>query len=144
MDDDQRVAVKTYVPSYQKDLWVDHADELDMSQSEFVRTMVQAGRRDFDVPGVGSETHDGGTTDQDDTTGDGDAVANGGVAPRDRFDERIVDVLERDGAKDWEELTNELIDDIEADVDAAIERLQEANRIRYSGRDGGYVLTNHD
>jgi len=46
MSDDRR-SVKTYVPEDQKAIWQDHADDLGMSQSEFVRTMVQAGRRGF-------------------------------------------------------------------------------------------------
>ncbi|MDZ7701745.1 MAG: DUF5805 domain-containing protein [Halobacteriales archaeon] len=48
MSADERVGVKTSVPRYQKEAWTEHADALDMSQSEFVRTMVQAGRRGFE------------------------------------------------------------------------------------------------
>ncbi|MFT4957036.1 MAG: hypothetical protein ACI9EZ_000344, partial [Halobacteriales archaeon] len=46
--DTERSVVKTYVPAYQKALWQRQAETLEMSQSEFVRTMVQAGRRGFD------------------------------------------------------------------------------------------------
>ena len=46
-EDTSRTQVRTYVPAYQKSEWESHADELDMSQSEFVRTMVQAGRTRF-------------------------------------------------------------------------------------------------
>ncbi len=49
-DSTERAVVRTYVPAYQKAHWQDHADELDMSQSEFVRTMVQAGRSGFEPP----------------------------------------------------------------------------------------------
>lgn len=45
--------VKTRVPAYQKAEWVAQAEELGMSLSEFVRTMVQAGRSGFE--GVGRE-----------------------------------------------------------------------------------------
>ncbi|WP_182013674.1 DUF5805 domain-containing protein [Haloquadratum walsbyi] len=45
-----RTSVMTYVSPAQKQEWVTHAETLNMSQSEFVRTMVQAGRRDFTVP----------------------------------------------------------------------------------------------
>ena len=49
-DGEERTSVRTYVPEYQKEAWAAHADELDMSQSEFVRTMVQAGRSGFEPP----------------------------------------------------------------------------------------------
>ena len=45
--DTSRVVVQTYVPAYQREEWDDHAEALDMNRSEFVRTMVQAGRRGF-------------------------------------------------------------------------------------------------
>ena len=45
--DTVRTSVRTYLPEYQKAKWEEHAEELGMSRSEFVRTMVQAGRRGF-------------------------------------------------------------------------------------------------
>ena len=42
---DERKVVKAYVPAYQKERWQEHADELGMNQSEFVKCMIQAGRR---------------------------------------------------------------------------------------------------
>lgn len=125
----ERTSVKTYVPKYQKDEWARHAEELEMSQSEFIRTMVQAGRCDFHVPSM-NESEPGSekstSTDADD------------------FEDRILAVLEREGVLDWDGLVDRLIDDVEDDVDAALSRLQDENRIRYSGRDGGYVLTNDE
>ncbi|ELY62231.1 DUF5805 domain-containing protein [Natronolimnohabitans innermongolicus] len=124
----EKTYVKTYVPTSQKDEWATHADELDMSQSEFVRTMVQAGRRDFQIPsmnGTQSTVDNAGTTDDD-------------------FEDRILAVIEREGVLDWDGLVDRLIDDVEDDVDAALGRLQDENRIRYSGREGGYVLTNDE
>lgn len=44
----ERVHVKTTVPKLQKEQWVEDAETLEMSQSEFVRTMVQAGRSAID------------------------------------------------------------------------------------------------
>ena len=58
MSDDRR-SVKTYVPAEQKDRWQEHADELGMSQSEFVRTMVQAGRRGFSLSDSGKAAEPG-------------------------------------------------------------------------------------
>lgn len=127
MSGDDRVSVKTYIPQYQKEKWADHADELDMSLSEFIRTMVQAGREDFEIPSA-----DGGEGVRDDDTDD------------ESFDERIVAILEREGPLDWDELVDRLIADVEGDLDAALGRLQEDNRVRYSGRTGGYVLNSHE
>ena len=41
----ERKVVKTYVPAPQKAEWVEHAESLDMTQAEFIRCMVQAGRQ---------------------------------------------------------------------------------------------------
>lgn len=130
---DDRVTVKTYVPRYQKEAWQDHADELEMSQSEFVRTMVQAGRTDFDVPA--SEDR------PDERNADGSAESANETSD---FSDRILEVLERDGVHDWDELVDALIDDVEDDLDAALQELQDENLVRYSGRDGGYVVTDDE
>jgi len=120
-DETERTVVKTYVPADQKETWADHADRLDMSQSEFVRTMVQAGRRGFDPDPVegGSDGSDPG----------GDAL-----------EDRVLRLLREDGALDWEDLVAALTEDVESQVDDALETLQAQDLVRYSGRDGGYVL----
>jgi len=51
----ERSTVMTYVPAYQKAEWKEHAAELGMSQAEYVRTMVQSGRKGFEFD---SETGD--------------------------------------------------------------------------------------
>lgn len=141
MSEDDRVAVKTYVPRYQKERWCDHADELEMSQSEFVRMMVQAGRQAFDIPST-----PGGEADT--RPGSGDDHDTAGTRPRnvgdEEFDDRILAVLDRQGPLGWDGLVDALIDDVEAELDATIQHLQDENLVRYSGRDGGYVLTNDE
>ena len=130
---DERVAVKTYVPAFQKETWQRHADELEMSQSEFVRTMVQAGRRDYDVR---SSELSGATHETQETQG----PSSGDSGGEDGFGDRILEALEREGVLDWDALVDALIDDVEADLDAELQRLQDENMVRYSGRDGGYVV----
>jgi len=120
--DTERAAVKTYVPAYQKAEWQAHAEDLDMTQSEFVRTMVQAGRREFDLDPV--EAEDSGS----DPGGQG-------------VEERVLAILDSAGALDWDDLLDELSADIEARLDDALDELQSENRVKYSGRDGGYTLT---
>ncbi|RZV08258.1 hypothetical protein BDK88_3225 [Natrinema hispanicum] len=129
MATDDRTTVKTYVPRYQKEKWTEHADKLEMSQSEFVRTMVQAGRCDFDVPSIDSRVVD---ADESPESNDDD------------FRERILALLDREDVLDWDELIEHLIDDIEDDVDAALGQLQDDNLVRYSGREGGYIRTSNE
>lgn len=123
MTDDRR-SVKTYVPAYQKSEWERHADDLGMSQSEFVRTMVQAGRRGF-------------TLTEDTTPVEGQST---GENPGDNgLESRIETVLE-DGPTAWEDLLAEISADLETRLEESLEALQEQNRVRYNGREGGYTL----
>ncbi|WP_435358125.1 DUF5805 domain-containing protein [Haloarchaeobius sp. DFWS5] len=134
--DTTRSVVKTYVPAYQKDHWTDHADELDMSQSEFVRTMVQAGRQKFGLP----ESPDNGSTEGKTESISGDSERDGDTGGA--MQQRVVSTLQSaEGAKSWEELLADVSDDVEARLDDALADLQSTGSVRYSGRDGGYVLT---
>ena len=119
--DTSRKSVKAYVPAYQKAEWQAHADDLDMSQSEFVRTMVQAGRRGFE-PG----REEPASPDEN----------PGGNA----LETRVLELLSTD-TYSWDELLEAVSDDIESRLDETLEELQATNRIRYSGRHGGYTLT---
>jgi hypothetical protein len=119
--DTDRTVVKTYVPAYQKQTWTEHADRLGMSQSEFIRTMVQAGRRDFEL-------------DPEEPGSDGSNP--GGNA----LEDRVLAALRDRGALDWEELVDALTDDLEDRLEAAMDELQRDDLVRYSGRAGGYDL----
>jgi hypothetical protein len=122
-EETDRVRVVTYVPAQQKTEWQEHADELDMSQAEFVRTMVQAGRKGF--------TLDSGTVVE---------TGSDSVDPRgDDLETRVLDVLESNGSRSWEQLVDTLSTDLEERLDACLEELQANNQIRYSGRNGGYT-----
>jgi hypothetical protein len=119
--DTERKVVKTYVPASQKAQWREHADELGMSQSEFVRLMIQAGRRDFALDSESGQERSGDET------------------PRvDDLEDRVLDVLDV-GHCSWEELIEALTEDIEERLETTLQHLQRENRIRYSGRHGGYT-----
>jgi len=120
----ERRAVKTYVPASQKTEWERHADELGMSQSEFVKTMVQAGRHGFTVEEPSSPVE--GDREGSNPRGDG-------------LETRVERILE-DGPRSWDDLIGEVQGDLEDRLDAALDSLQDRNRVRYSGRDGGYTL----
>lgn len=124
--DTTRKAVKTFVPAYQKEEWKRHADELDMSQSEFVRTMVQAGRRDFDIE-----------TAESDSDPESDA---GGASDGEELADHVLSVLSASEYLSWGELVDELTNNIEDRLEESLQRLQSENRIQYSGRRDGYTL----
>lgn len=124
MSDDRR-SVKTYVPADQKDRWQDHADELGMSQSEFVRTMVQAGRRGFSL----SDSENPVEPDPSGSDPGGDSL------------EARVEAALADGPLSWEALTEAVVGDFEDQLEDALDALQDRNRVRYNGRKGGYTLT---
>jgi len=126
--DDDRSSIMTYIPQYQKEIWVEHAAALGMSQSEFVRSMVQAGRRDFPVESLvnlPSESADSTREDVD-------------------LQERVTALLEEAEVMDWNELLAEVRGDIETELETALASLQSKNQIRYDGRQGGYVSINDE
>ncbi len=135
--DTSRTSVKTYVPAYQKTQWKAHADELGMSQSEFVRTMVQAGRRGF---GASPEelqeppNAEPGTTEQTDSAAQQPAETGA-------LGDRVLTLLEREGTLSWDDLVEALTDDIEERLDDTMAELQDESKVRYSGRHGGYTLS---
>jgi len=116
------VPVKTYVPPYQKERWQEHADRLGMSQSEFVRTMVQAGRRDFEIP------------EQPSTEEPAEGESSG-------LEPRVKDALNVEEHRSWDALLDEVTDGVEDQLEETLNELQEANVVQYSGRHGGYTLT---
>ncbi|MES3517096.1 MAG: DUF5805 domain-containing protein [Natronomonas sp.] len=115
----ERVSVQTYVSSSQRAVWQEEAEEMGMTQAEYVRTMVQAGRRSFDLTGEKTRSTDA-TPGVDDRKG------------------RVLECLSREEYTEWDELREELVGDIEAELDTTLEELQSEGAVSYSGRHGGY------
>lgn len=132
-DGSERTVVRTYVPAYQKSEWRGHADELDMSQSEFVRTMVQAGRSGFEPS---EQATSGGEPDSTAVEPPSPDATPGGQG----LEERVLETLADGGHYDWDELLTELTDDIEQRLEETLQELQSSGQVSYSGRHGGYVL----
>lgn len=128
--DTETVQVKTRIPKYQKAEWNAAADRLGMSQSEFVRTMVQAGRNGFEGPENGEKTSNPVETHPDHSSPGG-----GGL------ETRVQSTLAEEGVMSWDQLVGELSGDFEDRLEDAIADLEAAGVVRYSPRDGGYVLT---
>ncbi len=119
--DDERVAAKTYVPAYQRETWRDHADDLGMSLSEFLRTMTQAGRRGFVEESA-------------------EPASEGATPGVDGLETLVLDTV-GSGYASWEDLLDAATGDVETRLDETLSRLQDEGRLRYSGREGGYVRT---
>ncbi|WP_254862631.1 DUF5805 domain-containing protein [Halovivax gelatinilyticus] len=136
MSVDDRVAVKTYVPQYQKQEWERDASAMEMSTSEFVRTMVQAGRSDI-ILGTHREQP---SNAESDGSSDTDVATTPVSNHPNEFKHRVQDVLRRYDVLDWDELVDALVDDVEDDLDDALQELQAENAVMYSGRSGGYTL----
>ncbi|WP_336338874.1 DUF5805 domain-containing protein [Haloarcula brevis] len=130
--DSERATVRTYIPAYQKDQWQTHAEELDMSQSEFVRTMVQAGRRGFE-PAVENDGSDSEESEAEEPRSP-DATPGG-----DALKDRVRDILSDGDYYEWDDLLAELTDDIKERLEETLQELQSENEVQYSGRHGGYV-----
>lgn len=130
--DTSKVVVQTYVPAYQREEWDDHAAELDMNRSEFVRSMVQAGRRGF---GGGSESNV-----QKNPPGDHDSAPD----PQGRDLETAIEAELQEGPVSWDDLVESIVGDVESNVEQALEELQNGGAVRYSGPKDGYVLTDGD
>jgi len=141
--DTERVAVTARVPAYQKEAWVADAERLDMSQSEFLRTMVQAGRRDlgiaeeFGPPGVADGATGVESTDDAGNLESGSPPVDPGGGG---LEDRLLDALADGGVMSFERLVEAVAGDVEERVDEAMGDLQSRGRVRYSGRDGGYTL----
>lgn len=139
-----RTVVQTYIPEYQRDEWDAHAERLDMNRSEFIRTMVQAGRRGFDE----YVTDEEGDTEEDLPSEDSPAQPPMGEhssptdpdMPDNQLEDVVIEELRRSEYLSWDDLLTEITDDIEARLDETLQQLQSENRINYSGRHDGYVL----
>lgn len=123
-DETERVSARTYIPEYQRDIWDDHADRLDMTRSEFIRSMVQAGRRGYTGEAI------------DETPGAGDAGDDRLPAIA---SDAVLTALEQLDTVRYEELREILVEDMTRALDAALDELQAENTIIHT-RDEGYTL----
>ena len=141
--DDSRVTVRTYLPAYQREEWDDHAEELGMSRSEYVKTMVQAGRRVFagDVEVDADQTDPASSRDvavPDDAAEQSEGAA--GAMPPGDLETQVIEALAADEYRSWDELLAAVTDDIEDRLESTLQDLQSEGRVTYSGRNGGYTL----
>ncbi|WP_336135857.1 DUF5805 domain-containing protein [Natronomonas amylolytica] len=130
--DGERVSVQTYVSSNQRELWREEAEDLDMSQAEYVRTMIQAGRRSFDL--------DSGRSLNTNPRNHDEPASSHATPGVDGLKDRVLDVLRTEEFADWDALLAGVTDDIEERLEDTLDELQSEDRVRYSGRHGGYTV----
>lgn len=116
-----RASITTYVPAFQKKEWETDAESHEMSLSEFVRTMVQAGRQGF------------GDSDPEEPD-------QQGSNPGDNVRKTVLQALESEDDLTWEELFEHVADDLESRVENALIELQEEGQITHKPRAGTYTL----
>lgn len=109
--------VKTTVSPDQKAAWAEEADQFDMSQSEFVRTMVQAGRHWFDLENLQPQSQD--------------ADPRGNV-----LEDRVLAILGEREPIQFDDIVASITDDIESQVDGILQSLHSAGRVHHSNVDG--------
>lgn len=130
--DASRAHVQTYVPEYQKDEWIREADAMDMTLSEFVRSMVQAGRSDISV--------DSKDTELPRNEGPAGTPSSDPDPPGSGLEDRVLTILESDEFYEWDELVAALTDDVEERLEDSLRNLQAEGKVQHSGRNGGYTL----
>lgn len=127
-DDGSNVRVQTYVPPAQHEEWERRAESMDMSLSEFVRTMTQAGKRGFE------EAVETDRSEKSPATPSSNADSQGS-----RLEDRVRSALPAEGYLEWDELVNAVQEDFEVALGDAIDELVEADEIEHRhGR--GYSL----
>lgn len=132
-DEGQHVQVQTYVSELQREVWREEAEDLDMSQAEYVRTMIQAGRRSFDL-----DLDDDSAADVTPTTGEPgrrDATPGG-----ETLKTRVLEIIRDEGVADWDELLAGVTENVEDQLDDVLEELQAEGIVSHSGRHGGYTV----
>jgi hypothetical protein len=127
--DTERTSVRTYVPAYQKEAWAEHAEVLDMSLSEYVRSMVQAGKRGFE-----------GSKERSDSA-DPEEPPSGGATPGvDGLEDTVVDALS-EGPREFDELVDVVAEDLRREIDDVLARLEDEGRVEHDRLGGGYRVT---
>lgn len=126
-----RTEVKTYLPRFQKERWREDADTLDMSMSEFVRSMVQAGRRGFAL----AEEDAGENVITPRRKGDLDPVHPGG----NDIKEGVLDAVE-DGPKTFDDLTDIVMGDLEDQIADSLDSLMNDDLVVFDHRDREYLI----
>jgi hypothetical protein len=141
--DTERGAITAGVPAYQKEGWVKEADKLDMSRSEYLRTMIQACRHDLgiaeDIGPVRHAERSIGSNQEErindshhrETSSEPSTLGSGGLKAHPLEDIRREEILSVD------DLVTTTAGDIEEQLHNGLADLQSSDHVRYNGREEG-------
>lgn len=117
--------VKTQIPAYQKQDWKDHAQELDMTLSEYLRCMVQRGRTAYAMDNLEDASKD--------------------TNPRgNNAKDRLLDILQVDTPVRFEQIIESYATNIEIEVEDALIELADEERIHQTPRGGWIKIEGND
>lgn len=103
--------IKLSVPEHLCEKWDEEVDKYADSRSEFIRMMVEAGRKEFHA--IESEVDESSDLKQ-----------------------TVLEIVaSQDGAS-----TEEILDELEDDILEELETLDEEGEIKYSPHKGGYII----
>jgi hypothetical protein len=134
--DTSRASVVVYTPAYQRDEWDKEAEELGMSRSEYLRMIIQAGRKHFN--------HNKGQ-ERLTSMGKPETPIPDSEHPSNTFSDDIslkTQILESISTEEyltWNEIVDIVVDDIERYIDKTLDELRESNQIKYDGQKGGFT-----
>ncbi|MFC6721543.1 DUF5805 domain-containing protein [Halobacteriaceae archaeon SHR40] len=117
MTDDDIQPVTVYPSSEESEIWKEEANDMGMTYSEYYRMMINAGRREFAFVEAAADAED--TTNR-------------------LLEERVIDVLDAEEPKNFEDVVEEVVTTHYKERIAEV--LRDDDRATYRPRDGGYVL----
>lgn len=110
--------------------WMQAAEEMDVSDSEYIRRMVRAGRRQWGYEYT-SEPEKKGLNHDDSRSQSGDL--------EDTFRAAVFQNLSKTEGLDEEELAELLFENLIDDLGAQLQQLKDSGKADYNPRDGGWV-----
>ncbi len=109
------------VPDHQLEIYDEEAEEMGFSsRAEYIRSMINAGRREFGLNPQGATGED--------------------ASPQASLDERILSILDEADGLAQEEVVNAVTADVEEQVTETLNQLNDEGRIDYDVRQGGFVI----
>lgn len=111
--------------------WVEEADDSDVSRSEWFRRLVRAGRRQWGYDHV--EEPDEPGMNLDEPSSDNDSI--------DDLEAAILRNLSTSEGVDQEELAELLLDDLQEQMETALQSLKDDGKVDIDLTKGGWVKT---
>lgn len=113
--DIEGTVLNVYLPKSQKEEWEQHAAEMDLELSRYVREMVQSGRRPW-------------------YSGDRKRTVRDQPGDTEPLKQQVLEALQRSQSLDYEDLLEVVTDNIQNRLDSAITELKDEGRVHQNPR----------